>query len=216
MRRLLDLFCNEGGASAGYARAGFHVEGVDRVPQPGYPFTFHLGDATEWPLDGYDVVVASPPCKDHNDLAKQSGGDGTGWMLRHTIDRLTAWGGPWVVENVGRAHMPGSLVLCGTEFGLGAVSDGKYRHLKRHRQFLSNVPLMGAGGCSCAGRSIGGVYGTGGGGPMTRGHKFRVAEARQAMGIPWASSMETLSQAIPPAYTEFIGEQIMAYLNIGW
>ena len=60
--RLLDLFCGAGGAAMGYHRAGFDVVGVDNRPQPRYPFEFHLGDAMTWPLDGYDVIHASPPC----------------------------------------------------------------------------------------------------------------------------------------------------------
>jgi DNA (cytosine-5)-methyltransferase 1 len=135
--KLLDLFCCEGGASTGYHRAGFdQVDGVDCDPQPLYPFTFHRGDATTWPLDGYDAVHASPPCNDHSDLATLSGKHGTGWMLRHTIDRLTAWGGPWIVENVESADMPGAITLCGSEFGLEAATKTGRRVLRRHRQFL--------------------------------------------------------------------------------
>jgi DNA (cytosine-5)-methyltransferase 1 len=206
--RLLDLFCGEGGAAAGYALAGFEVVGVDIAPMPRYPFEFHQGDAMTWPLDGFDAVHASPPCKDHTDLAAQSGGDGTGWMLPETVSRLQQWGGLWVVENVESADMPGSLTLCGSEFGLGC--DG--RVLRRHRRFMSNVLLMGAGGCHCSGRPIGGVYGTGGGGQMTRGYKFTAEQARRAMGMPWASRAG-VSQAIPPEMTRFVGEQLLAHLQ---
>ena len=204
--RLLDLFCCEGGAAKGYTDAGFEVIGVDIDPQPRYPYEFHQGDATSWPLDGYDAIHASPPCKDHTDLAAQSGGDGTGWMLQHTIDRLTAW----VVENVespsAKRHMNGALTLCGSAFGLGAAG----RLLKRHRLFLTNVPML-APPCVCSGWPIGGVYGTGGTGQMTRGYKFHPEDAKQAMGIAWMSR-DGLSQAIPPAYAQFIGEQLVTAL----
>jgi DNA (cytosine-5)-methyltransferase 1 len=187
--RLLDLFCCEGGAARGYADAGFEVVGVDIERQPRYPFEFHQGDAMTWPLAGFDAVHASPPCQDHSALSTLQADHGTGWMLSATVERLTAWGGPWIVENVAGADMPGALTLCGSEFGLGAVDKGRYRHLKRHRQFLSNVLLMGAGGCHCHGRRIGGVYGNGGGGEMARGFKFSLEPAREAhgdaVGIPY-------------------------------
>jgi DNA (cytosine-5)-methyltransferase 1 len=241
--RLLDLFCCEGGAAHGYRKAGFNVHGYDKVhPDPnedGYPgpekahrmildmrarylaaggASFTRGDATIASLDGYDAVHASPPCKDHTDLASQSGGDGTGWMLGHTIDRLRAWGQrtgrPWVVENVvspsTRALMDGAVMLCGSMFGLEipGIGLGPARILKRHRLFLSNVMLMAPGGDQCTGRPIIGVYGTGGGGQMTRGYKATPQEARDVMGMPWASR-NGCSQAIPPAYAEHIGEALM-------
>lgn len=206
--RLLDLFCGAGGAAEGYHRAGFTVVGVDINPQPRYPFEFIQADATTFALDGFDAYHASPPCQDHSALASMAGQHGTGWMLRHTLDRLTSTGRPWVVENVAGADMPGALVLCGSEFGLSA--DG--RRLKRHRQFASNLLLMGAGGCTCAGEPIGGVYGTGGGGAMNRGYKLSARQARRAMGTPWMTWRE-MAQAIPPAYTEHIGEQLLAHLT---
>lgn len=249
--RLLDLFCCEGGAAAGYVAAGFDVYGVDivhpdaRMQREKYAGQveklrrrylasgarwFEQFDATAFPLGRFDAVHASPPCKDHTDLAAQSGGDGTGWMLRHTIDRLTRWGNrtgrPWVVENVdspsAREAMPNALTLCGTHFGL-SVPGTSYRsggdvthvparrHLKRHRLFVSNVALMAPGPCRCSGKPIVGVYGTGGGGQMTRGYKATPAEAREVMGMPWASR-NGCAQAIPPAYTAFLGEQMMACL----
>ncbi len=229
--RLLDLFCCEGGAAAGYTAAGFDVDGVDivdgdpaiaarRTPDMRDRYlaaggrTFNVGDAMTWPLDGYDAVHASPPCHDHSDLRTRTGKDhGTGWMLAGTVERLTRWGGLWVVENVESAHMPGAITLCGSEFGLGAdTSQGGYRYLRRHRQFLSNAFLMGAGGCHCSGLPVVGVYGTGGGGPQPRGYKASVSEAREVMGMPWASR-HGVSQAIPPAYTRFIGEQLITALE---
>jgi DNA (cytosine-5)-methyltransferase 1 len=211
--RLLDLFCGEGGSSMGYALAGFEVVGVDSEDRSAhYPFEFHRGDAMTWPLKGFDVINASPPCHDHSALAGFREPDGTGWMLQATIDRLDAFGTPWVVENVGNADMPGSLRLCGSEFGLGTrTRDGVQRTLRRHRQFMSSVFLMGAGGCTCSGRPIIGVYGNGGGTGLVKGFAGIKAEMAAAMGMDWAS-VEGLSQAIPPAYTRFIGEQVLAAL----
>lgn len=213
--RLLDLFCCEGGAARGYADAGFEVIGVDIEPQPRYPYEFHRGDATAWPLDGFDAVHASPPCHDHSDLADRTGRDhGTAWMLPHTIERLRASGLPFVVENVAghrvKQHMDGAVMLCGSMFGLGAVDGGYYRILKRHRLFVTSLPVLTPPD-RCSGRAVGGVYGDGGAGQQTRGYRFHTEQARDAMGIDWMTG-DGRSQAIPPAYTRFLGEQLMNVL----
>lgn len=207
--RLLDLFCKAGGTSMGYHRAGFEVIGVDIEPQPRYPFEFHRADATTFPLDGFDVVAGSPPCRDHTDLAGRHGMAGTGWMLAHTIDRFRASGLPFAVENVGRASMPTTVVLCGKMFGLGAAG----RVLKRHRRFLTDVPVSTPSSCDHPrGEPVGGVYG-GGHSKHANGTRFKFAapEAAAALGIDWMTRDE-LSQAIPPAYTEWVGAQLIKHL----
>lgn len=215
--RALDLFCGQGGAARGYACAGFDVTGVDIVPQRRYPYRFILGDAATHPQGGYAFRHASPPCEDHSvTMAFGLADRGTGWLLQHTIDRFRATTEPWVIENVDsaatRALMPGSLMLCGSMFGLGAHdSSGQYRVLRRHRLFLSNVPIAAPGSCTCAGRLAGGVYGHGEQSGR-RGYGFAAAPAREAMGMPWASR-DGVAEAIPPAYTEHIGRQIMTYLR---
>lgn len=217
--KALDLFCCQGGAGEGYARAGFDVTGVDIVPQRRYPHRFILGDAATFPLDGYDIRHASPPCEDHSvTMAFGMADRGTGWLLQHTIDRFRATSEPWVIENVDsaatRALMPGALMLCGSMFGLGAHdSRGQYRILRRHRLFLSNVPLTAPGPCTCTGQPVGGVYGHGEQGANGgRGYGFAAAAARDAMGMPWASRDGT-AEAIPPAYTEHIGQALMSHLG---
>lgn len=204
--RLLDLFCGAGGAAKGYHDAGFDVVGVDIEPQPRYPYEFHQADALTYPLDGFDVIHASPVCKSETPLRHRTGLDYADFVTP-MLDRLADERRPWVVENVSATtKLPGSLVLCGSEFGLGAAG----RVLRRHRRFASNMLLMGAGGCHCAGHPIGGVYG-GGGGQMTRGYAFHAGPAAEALGIDWMTRDE-LSQAIPPAYTRFIGEQLLTAL----
>ena len=215
---LLDLFCGAGGAAMGYHRAGFDLIGVDIKPQPRYPFRFVQGDALDV-LAGWDLmppfaaVHASPPCQDHTTLAAVTGGNGTGWLLDATRRALARLDLPYVIENVPGAVMPGALVLCGSEFGLRTTTE---RHgevwLRRHRLFESNVLLMGAGGCNCYGRKNVPVYGNGVAGNRTklRGPGMSKA-AREVMGIDWMRR-EELDQAIPPAYTEHIGEQLLAHL----
>ena len=217
--KLLDLFCCEGGAATGYHRNGFDVTGIDITPQPRYPYTFHQGDAADWPLDGYDAVHASPPCEDHSATMGFGLADrGTGWLLPHTIQRLQEWGGPYIVENVEsravKQHMPGALRLCGSMFNLGAHdSRGNWRILRRHRLFLTNIPILLPTACTCRGKLVGGVYGHGEQGVNGgRGYGFAADAAREAMGMPWASR-DGCAEAIPPAYTEFLGAQLRAYLD---
>jgi DNA (cytosine-5)-methyltransferase 1 len=206
--RLLDLFCGDGGASMGYVMAGFDVTGVDISPRPRYPFTFVQGDATTYPLDGFDALAGSPPCNDHSTLSFLAGKHDTGWMLAHTVDRFRASGLPWAVENVETADLPGATLLCGTHFGLGAEG----RVLKRHRKFLTSFEVPHPGPCICRGMPVGGVYGDGGGGRVGKGHKFHAAASRHAMGIDWMDRRQ-LSQSIPPAYTQYIGAAMITAVH---
>jgi len=203
--RLLDLFCGAGGAAMGYHRAGFDVVGVDINPQPNYPFEFHQADAMTYPLEGFDAIHASPPCQDHS-MAKNSAGlHGTGWMLPATLERLAAQPAPWVVENVEGAVMPSSFILCGASFGLGASG----MDLSRHRVFQTSWYML-AHPCSHRPGKTMGVYGHGTNAWHRKklGRNLTVAEMREAMGIDWTTRAE-LTQAIPPAYTEHIGRQLM-------
>ncbi len=217
---LLDLFCGAGGAAMGYHRAGFDVVGVDIAPQPHYPFEFHQGDAMTWPLDGYDAIHASPPCQAFTAMS-------TMWNHRKdhpelvalTRDRLSGTGVTWVIENVRGAPMPSAVQLCGTAFGLGVeVCDG-WRQLRRHRWFESNIGLWGAA-CQHHGATIG-LYGdhardrrrT----TTERGRDFpdadKLALGQAAMDMPWVDRWRGISEAIPPAYTEFIGAQLMQHVK---
>lgn len=201
---LLDLFCGAGGSAAGYARAGFRVIGVDVEPQPHYPYEFVQADATEFDLSGFDVLTASPPCQGHSHLASSPWVDrGSAWMLGHTVARFMGTDRPWVIENVAAAPMPRAVPwvarYCGSSFGLA---------VRRHRLFASNVRLEAP---PCDHRAQGqplGVYGNGGGMDRGKGLKASRAQAPAAMGIDWMTHAE-LVQAIPPAYTEHIGAQLL-------
>lgn len=217
--RLLDLFCGVGGCSVGYARAGFDVVGVDLVRQPEYPFEFHLADAMTFPLDGFDVIAASPPCKARTVARAASRARHAALFDPHvdlveaTIERLVANGAPWIVENVPGEHLPDRtpVVLCGSMFGL---------RVRRHRWFWTSHDLTAPGPCDHAGQGpVVGVYGSGGGdaGRAARGGgggvKVSGAEAAEALGIDWTVRQPSLSQAIPPAYTEHLGRQMLAALR---
>jgi DNA (cytosine-5)-methyltransferase 1 len=204
----------------GYHQAGFDVIGVDINPQPRYPFRFVQGDALDvlagWDLmQPFDAIHASPPCQAYSALRTMPGVGKHPELVDVTRRALERTGVPWVIENVPGAPLRDPLKLCGSEFGLTVRCrpDGRLRWLKRHRLFESNRWLVGAGGCHCTGWPIAGVYGHGGGASSRRGWQVFADEAREVMGCGWMNRDE-VSQAIPPAYTRFIGEQLIEQLSL--
>lgn len=204
--QLLDLFCSAGGAAMGYHRAGFDVVGVDIAPQPNYPFEFHQADAFAY-LAGhgheFDAIHASPECRDHTPLTSRAGFTGTGWQLQKTLDMLEELGRPYVVENVMAAKFDHDLVLCADRnFGLRTVRHRKFKisgfevpqpqHPKGH-----SAPTSTRKRRAC----------------LDKGYHISVTGdvdsyvGPPCMGIDWMTGKE-LSQAIPPAYTEYIGKYL--------
>ena len=214
--KLLDLFSGAGGAARGYQNAGFHVTGVDYHVQPRYAGDeFIYDDAYDYVLlhgSGYDIIHASPPCQRYSTMAGRTGNQYPDSIAK-TRAVLQATGKPWVIENVPDAPLEDPIELCGTHFDLCADVGGQMRWLRRHRHFESPLELREPQvGCYCDQLPIGGVYGNGGGGVQTRGVKFTSEQGRQAMEIDWMTRRE-LSQAIPPAYTTFIGFQLKRLLS---
>ena len=210
--KLLDLFSNAGGAGFGYWRAGYQVTGVDIVHQPNYPFPFVQADALEYLAEHgheYDVIHASPPCQRYSKATKRWGaGDEHEGLVAQTRKALIANKRPWVIENVVGAPLINPMVLCGSMFGLGASVGGELRQLHRHRLFESSVPLAPKGPDRHVGKAIG-VYGAAGGSSARSGEvNGSLAQWREAMGIDWTTGVE-LAQAIPPAYSEWVGRQMM-------
>jgi DNA (cytosine-5)-methyltransferase 1 len=217
--RALDLFCAAGGVSAGLHRAGFDVTGVDIAPQPHYPFPFVQADALHYVAEHahrFHVIAASPPCFVHSDLAAVlPAGHGHVDLIPATRTALQATGLPYVIENVEGAPLHDPLVLCGSMFGLGAQCGDGWRELRRHRLFESDVALTAPGPC----RHVHPVISAHGGGPTRRapgcgrgGYQGLVAERRAAMGIEWMTRAE-MNLAIPPAYAEHVGAQLLAHLS---
>ena len=213
--RLLDLFCGAGGAAVGYHRAGFEVVGVDIAPQPRFPFAFVQADALAFLAEHgheFDAIHASPPCQAFS-AAQTIRGRVHPDLLTPCRELLIAIGRPAVIENVIGAPMRADVTLCGTLFGLGVPAKRGY--LERHRAFefaCFPVPLILRPACNHPPeyRAVG-VYGhTGTSATFDRtkrgsgNHGWLVADWREAMGIDWMTRDE-LAQAIPPAYTEFIG-----------
>ncbi|WP_082509559.1 DNA cytosine methyltransferase [Microbacterium sp. Leaf179] len=236
--RLLDLFCCAGGASTGYARAGYRVYGVDIVPRPNYPFPFHQGDAldvlarliageavpfthpdglVEWlTLDDFAAVAASPPCQAYS-ITRHMHTNEHPELVDPTRELLEATGLPWIMENVPGAPLREFVTLCGSMFNLSAFDeDGELLALRRHRLFESNVYLMMPGACVHDGTRVAGVYGGGATSKERRstttgrrvGYTPHKATAAELMGIDWMT-LDELAQAIPPAYTEFLGRQLL-------
>jgi DNA (cytosine-5)-methyltransferase 1 len=204
--RLLDLFCGTGGAAMGYHRAGFDVTGVDLAPQPHYPFPFIRADAMTFPLDGFDAIHASPPCQRWSAMTGCRPGLAAEYpdLIGPARERLEQSAVPWVIENVPGAPLHDPVTLCGHMFGLPLYrhrifeSSGFLGHPSRHPRHLTPG---GRAGHWRPGEII-----------SVSGNCSPVALAREAMGIGWMSRAE-LAESIPPAYTEYVGAQLLAHLT---
>ena len=213
--RLLDLFCGAGGAAMGYHRAGFNVVGVDIAPQPHYPFEFHQGDALDYLAarwQEFDAIHASPPCQASTALTK---GTNRGRLYVNLIpatrEMFAQIDTPTVIENVQGSDVRRDLTLCGEMFGLGVIRHryfelgGWSAEQPRHRPHRGRVSGYRHGqwfdGPYVA------VYGDGGG-------KGSVPEWQHAMGIDWTDVRKSIAEAIPPAYTEYVGRQLIEHMEV--
>lgn len=214
---LLDLFCCAGGAGVGYHRAGFDVVGVDVNPQPNYPLTFVHADALKLDpsfISKFDAIHASPPCQSYSVLAKRNG-NADKWprLIELVRSMLIQSGLPYVIENVQGAPLLAPVVLCGTMFpGLRVLRhrlfeanfeivppphrkhpmvhtfDRRKSHFGKTDEWKDFVSVTGGGNCT-------------------------LAAARDAMGIDWMTKGE-INEAIPPAYTQLIGEQLLRHMAL--
>jgi DNA (cytosine-5)-methyltransferase 1 len=216
--RLLDLFCGAGGAAMGYHRAGFEVAGVDINPQPHFPFEFVQMDALDvllddpadpelWDLLSFDAIHASPPCQAFTAYRRRGGGVGDGYpdLVATIRDHLKSLGIPYVIENVPGAPLDNPVQLCGSSFGLD---------VRRHRLFETNWLLMAP---PCAH----GLQAPRFTPASNRANLRKTVEVgvrripldvqQRAMGVDWMTLPE-LSEAVPPAYTEWIGRQLLDHV----
>jgi len=204
--RLLDLFCGAGGAGEGYNRSGFNVTGVDIKAQRNYPHKFIKGDAIDYLYEhgvDFDAIHASPPCQSYSIASAYMRNRGKKYpdLVVQVRNLLKEIGKPWVIENVPGAPIRADIKLCGCQFGLD---------LRRQRWFETSwnefcllpscfhpypvVSVVGHGTPSWVRKKL--------------GYNPSKEDYNKAMGIDWMT-MNELSQAIPPAYTEYVGERLM-------
>ncbi len=205
--RILDLFCKAGGASHGYARAGWEVTGVDREPQPHYVFgpeNFVQADALEYLAQHgreYDAIHASPPCQYYSKATAIHDRSVHPDMVGIVRDALVKTGKPWVIENVIGAPLVKPILLCGTMFNRGVY---------RHRLFESNLPITAPLFHPKHQHTTGSHRGYSRNCPVVcvAGHNFDPVQAGREMQIGWMNRNE-LAQAIPPVYTEWVGNELL-------
>lgn len=217
---LLDTYCKAGGAGMGYSLAGFDVVGVDIEPQPRYPFEFIQGDAVEFIRSrgrDFDVIHASPPCQAYSTTASLSKKIHQK-LIEPTRAALIATGKPYVMENVPGAPLINPLMLCGTMFGLRTI---------RHRLFESN-PAIWFPPATCnhwgkvapiwwgdlpSGRTPGQSFFDHYDFVTFAGKNFLACDIYPGLGIDWMT-VDEASQAIPPAYTYWLGTQVITRLTL--
>jgi DNA (cytosine-5)-methyltransferase 1 len=204
--RLLDLFCGAGGAAMGYHRAGFEVVGVDIKYQKNFPFTFIQGDALGYCREHgheFDAIHASPPCQAYSQAAAGERNRGKKYpdLVDATRNALKETGRPWVIENVPRSPVRADYRLCGCQFGL---------ELRRERWFETSWGALELRSPCYHPHPVVSVVGHGTPTWVRKqlGYNPTIHNYRAAMGINWMNRNE-LSQAIPPAYTEHIGRQLL-------
>ena len=212
--KLLDLFSGAGGAAMGYWRAGFNVVGVDLEEHDDFPFRFVQGDALEVLADveyvrSFDLVHASPPCQAYSTATANKAKHPD--LVGPVRDLLHAAEVDFIIENVPQAPLINPVRLCGSSFGL---------RVRRHRDFESNLPLIGS---QCDHKAQGqpvGVYGDHWDsreffrpdGSKRGGKATSLEDGRRAMGIDWMN-WEDLKESIPPFYTEHLGRQAINQLT---
>lgn len=205
--KALDLFCCAGGAGMGLHRAGFDVVGVDIEPQPRYPFEFHCADALAFPLDGFDFIWASPPCQQFCALATREDLSHYPDLIDPIRQRLITNGVPFVIENVPGAPVRRDLVLCGGMFGLRS-----YRHRHFECSFAIEQPAHPKHTVRVNRRGENRREHWARGGFITITGDVGTYCGPEAMGIDWMTGNE-MSEAIPPAYSEFIGRVALEFVN---
>jgi len=206
--KVLDLFCCCGGAAKGLHDAGFESVGIDIRNNHEYPYQFIQSDVFELPLNyfqEFDLIWASPPCQQFSVSSRRwinVGYDFDGDMIQATRKLLLKTGKPFIIENVIGSPLRKDLILCGQMFALRVVRHRIFeingfrvpqlKHLKHKKPLNFNhsyyVNLTGHGGQS---------------------YSFKMEDWQNAIGISHIHKKEHLTQAVPPAYSKYIGENFL-------
>lgn len=224
--RLLELFSCASGTGMGFQRAGFDIVSVDIEPQPNCPHEFIQADALEVLEDrpflrSFHAIAAAPPCQGYSNLNAYNHKPYPK-LIAPVRSRLIAAGLPYVIENVEAAgpELRDPVMLCGPMFGLKVY---------RHRLFETNwsvaAPTHEPHAALCARngylptpeRPFMSIHG----GKHSRAWQNAACDA---MGMPWIKvsaggdvkrGIREVCEAVPPAYTDFIGRQLLAALTEG-
>lgn len=219
--KLLDLFCCAGGASMGYHQAGFEITGVDIKDQPNYPFKFIKADVLDILkdkdfLNSFDAIHASPPCQGYSKATKPdsiyvhySQGKDTPKLIEPVRNALIATKKYYIIENVAGAkdHLIEPFKLTGYMFGM-PIERTRYFECNFSVAKLKNITKRGYSkkyaeekGIDYRDMSVTG---------KSR-RKGSIDTWREIMGMYWAGRGWELTEAIPPVYTKYIGEQLLKY-----
>ncbi|MEU2495463.1 SAM-dependent methyltransferase [Streptomyces sp. NPDC007883] len=205
--RLLDRFCCQGGAAKGYHDAGFDVTGIDKDPQPRYPYRLVQADAIAFILEHgaeFDFIHGSPPCQ-HDTECQRIQGNTHPDLIAPTRAALEATGRPWVMENVRGAapKLRKPVMLCATMFGL---ANYRHRYFETGGGFTLSQPA----------HTVHTVPQAKMGRPVPPGHNGQyvgnfsgVQAVRDVLGVPWMNR-DGIRECIPPAYAEWIGQAFLA------
>lgn len=223
--KLLDLFCGAGGAGMGYFKAGFEVTGIDIEPQEDYPFKFICADAFEYLNkfgSHYDAIHASPLCQfaTRSTASHRLKGKEYINLIPRTRDELSKFDIPIIIENVPEAGLRPDIVLQGNMFNLKVI---RKRVFELHNWFCLTHEIPKLKGTVADGNYVS-IFGkaswkrsSSGKNKRTTIPVWRKKTIKEtwgfAMGIDWMKKDTSISQAIPPAYTEYIGHKLIDYLN---
>jgi len=214
--KLLDLYCKAGGAGMGYSLAGFEVTGIDIQPQPNYPFRFIQYDAVAYLRRYghlYDAIHASPPCQFASRSTAPHRANNKEYfnLIPKTRAELDKCGKPYVIENVRGAGLRPDIILSGPMFNLKVI---RVRHFETGYWMMLQQPITEPVGtvingdyCSVFGKCSSDRA------PNRFGKKTIREAWSYAMGIDWHMKEAEIAEAIPPAYTKYIGIQLINQLK---